>query len=122
MSRFTDPVWLEPFGDDDWIVRRESAWEVGHVGSREFVVIPEGFVSDLASVPNLLRWLIPSYGRHTQAAVLHDRLYRHDDHDYTRSQSDRMFYEAMLALGVWKPRAWIMWLAVRVGGRWAWRG
>jgi hypothetical protein len=33
-------------------------------------------VTDLASVPWILRWLVASYGQHTTAALLHDRLVR----------------------------------------------
>lgn len=37
-------------------------------------VVPAGFVTDFASVPAMVNWLIPSYGQYTLAAIVHDDL------------------------------------------------
>src|SRR5438128_934582 len=39
-------------------------------------VVPTGFVTDFASVPRFLHWLVSPYGAYTRAAVLHDWLLR----------------------------------------------
>ena len=36
--------------------------------------VPNGFDTDLASVPTMFWWLIASYGRHTRAVLVHDAL------------------------------------------------
>lgn len=36
--------------------------------------VPAGFVTDFASVPATVNWLIPSYGQYTLAAIVHDDL------------------------------------------------
>ena len=118
-------MWLEPFGDKDFRLRTEGGegfdWEVGCIGSGVLVHVPELFMTDLASIPRLLTWLIPRYGRHSQAAVLHDWLYRNAGHGYNRRESDRMFYNAMVAMKVRKSRAFVMWAAVRGFGWATWR-
>jgi hypothetical protein len=61
--------------------------------------VPEEDVSDFASVPEFLTWLVPRYGRHTLAALLHDHLQAHlvrteddlpnDPERVTSEQADR---------------------------------
>ena len=43
-------------------------------GSRDTFTVPAGYVTNFASVPRLLWWFIPRYGRYTKATVLHDCL------------------------------------------------
>lgn len=82
-------------------------------------IVPEGFKTDLASIPRIVRPLIPVHGKHTRAAVLHDYLYvsqKIQGEWIKRSHADRAFYNAMLELGVNRFKARIMWGAVRSGG------
>jgi len=84
----------------------------------ERITVPEGFVTDFASVPRLpLMYLIAGDTAHA-AAVIHDYLYR--TRDRSRAEADAIFLEAMKAS--WEPflRRWIMYLAVRAGGAWTW--
>ncbi|MEO0912849.1 MAG: DUF1353 domain-containing protein [Pseudomonadota bacterium] len=46
----------------------------GEMGVRE-IVVPRGFITDLASVPRFLRPLVGVVGPHLEAAVVHDYLY-----------------------------------------------
>jgi hypothetical protein len=68
-----------PF-DSPLVVRRASdqLWEVVeplvYRGRRDTFVVPDGFLTDFASVPRVVIWLIPRFGRYTPAAVLHDWL------------------------------------------------
>ena len=68
------------------------------------------FVTDLASVPQLLTWLVPKSGRHLPAALVHDGLVR--DPTIDRFDADRIFRDAMGDLGVGLIRRWLMWTAV----------
>lgn len=123
MSRFTQPIDIRhrEGTDKDWIVvTRDLCWEVGSKGSGWEIHIPKGFVTDLASVPRFLWSFIPPHGRHTNASILHDYLYR-KGHHMGRRWADRQFYEAMVALETPRFRARVMWLSVRVFGVRAWR-
>ncbi len=123
MSQFTQPVDIRhrKGHDADWVVvTTDLRWEIGEIGSGKFVHIPKGFITDLASVPRFLWPFIPPHGRHTNASILHDYLYRYS-HSNGRAWADRQFYEAMIALETPKVRARIMWLAVRVFGIFAWK-
>lgn len=77
------------------------------------IVVPKGFKTDLASTPRLLWVLLPPFGRYSQAAVVHDYLYR-IEHD--RKEADAIFYELMLRYDTYKWKARLMWLAVRLFG------
>lgn len=90
-----------------------------------------GFATDLASVPlGLSRAIIPKLGKHTKAAIIHDGLYRAvaivynkegEQIEYTRRESDKAFREAMKDEGEGFVQRWIIYAAVRVGGRKAWQ-
>jgi hypothetical protein len=84
--------------------------------------VPIEDISDFASVPNFLTWLIPRYGRHTLAALLHDHLQDHLSHAgsdlsedselVTSDQADTIFRQAMHYSKVPFIRRWVMWAAV----------
>lgn len=82
------------------------------------VVIPQGFVTDFASVPLAAQSVLPQLGPHAMAAVLHDFLYW--DQSCTREQADLLFYEAMTEYGVTNWRRSIAYWAVRLRGGGAW--
>lgn len=88
----------------------------------EITALP-GATTDGASIPRLFWRLIgpPLGDRYTAAAVIHDLLYRTGGAgQYLRSEVDDLFHEMLLVLGVPKWKAWLMWVAVRVGGGGAW--
>lgn len=85
-------------------------------GNSESWEVPEGFITDLASVPRLAAWLIPRYGVYTPAAILHDYLCegaRLENPPVTRADADGLFRRCLRELGVSAPRRWVMWAAVR---------
>jgi hypothetical protein len=89
------------------------------VNGRLFTV-PEGSETDFASVPRILWNLLPPFGQHSRAAVLHDWLYVHAPSGMTRAEADALFLEAMAVLGVnWLTRH-AMYRGVRLGGWTAW--
>ena len=64
------------------------------------VVVPRGFVSDLASVPWLFRRAFPRFGPWNAAAIVHDWLYqagRIGGREITRRQADEVFLAVMRA-------------------------
>ena len=83
------------------------------------VAVPEGYVTDFASIPGLVQWLIQPFGRHSEAAVIHDWLYAlgTPGDGKGRHLADRTFRRALNLVGVGFLRRWIMYLAVRMGGK-----
>lgn len=108
------------YDEDKW---RLSYPLIYQTKSGLYISAPIGFVTDLASIPRIFQPMYPVHGKHTPAAVIHDYLYseRSGDKRFTRKESDQIFHEAMLELGVRKTKAYLMYLAVRVGGRLVWK-
>jgi hypothetical protein len=86
------------------------------------IVVPEGFITDLASVPRRpLEWWLAG-GRGDEPAVLHDWLYTAHacgGKPITRAQADAVLREAITLVDPEAP-GWLMWAAVRVGGKSSW--
>ena len=91
--------------------------------------VKAGFITDLASIPRLLRLIIPKLGRWNKPAVIHDRLYQ--DHAvetnigisylFSRAGADLCFLDGMKDFGVANWERTLMYLAVRWFGFLAWR-
>lgn len=78
------------------------------------LVVPEGFETDLASVPRLPIVYMTMGSTGHKAAVLHDWIYA--TNLYPRAECDSIFYEALLECGINKIQAYAMYLGVRAGG------
>jgi hypothetical protein len=81
------------------------------------VTVPEGFETDLASVPRipLAWWLTGGHGN--RAAVVHDYLLGRPG--LTRRTCDQVFREALVASGAPAWRTWLMYAGVRIGAWWS---
>lgn len=77
--------------------------------------VPAAYVTDFASIPRIGRWLIPPFGRHAIAAVVHDWLYSVGEPGQRR-EADDIFRDALEELGVDITRRNIMHAAVRTFG------
>lgn len=144
MSRFTAHLGLTLYetAEGDPILRGERCqwqlsgpltYDVGAEGSGETLTVPVGFITDLASIPQLVTNAFPPDGPWAKAAVIHDALYascgtmvfsgrtwRTRARPYTRAEADGVLREAM---GVLKVPAWkrfVIWSAVRLGGARGW--
>ena len=84
------------------------------------LAVPEGFVTDFASIPRALWAIYPPNGKWAPAAVLHDFLYRTGTR--TRAEADALFLAGMAVLRVPVARRFVMYLAVRCFGWSSWRG
>ena len=83
------------------------------------VLVPRGFITDLASIPRVFWRVIPPTGPYGPATVIHDFLY--SNQPCSRKTADRLFLEGMKVLKVawWKRR--VMYRAVRVFGGVPWQ-
>lgn len=79
--------------------------------------VPSGYETDFATVPRVIWWLVPTSGDYTPATVIHDALITEwlRRGQVSSRDTDRIFREAMAALGVSLPRRWLMWVGVRWG-------
>jgi hypothetical protein len=112
-----DPVDFRPFADGrNWIVKQPLKYRVGI--SHDSVIVPVGFVTDLASIPPALQSIIQQNGPYLLPAVVHDYLYWMQT--CTRNQSDRILLLAMVENDVGKFDRDAIYGAVRAAGSFAW--
>lgn len=85
------------------------------------VKVSKGLITDGASIPRFLWSIIgcPLNGKYVGSAIVHDALYK--SHVLTRKESDKLFLEMLKDNGVGALKRNLMYLAVRVGGYFAWR-
>jgi len=80
-------------------------------------IIPEGFKTDLASIPRPLWSIIaPQYSGFVAPAILHDYLYLCNNH-MSRQFADEVLYSALIAENVSPYTAYKFYLAVRIFGK-----
>jgi hypothetical protein len=106
----------------NWMLQSPLIHEIGKDG-RYVVIVPRGFVTDFASIPQpvqVLRGVRPTTERYGVAAVVHDYLYWRQD--CTREQSDRIMALAMKEAGVSMLERTLIYEAVRQFGQSAWDG
>jgi hypothetical protein len=111
MSRFATELRVEHQSDGQWCLLSDLVYCSERDGA---FIVPEGYLTDFASVPRLpvVYWLAGDTAH--EAAVLHDWLYTSGR--VTRGKADALFREASAASGVPWWRRWLMWAGVRVGG------
>lgn len=87
----------------------------------QLIVVPVGYLSDLASIPRMARRLVDRQNPTTRRpSVLHDFIYTALTDRFTKREADRIFYQALLEEGTSGVLAWLMWRAVCLGGRGNW--
>ena len=94
---------------DRWVLSRPLIYKT----ATDWVYVPVGFKTDLASVPRIPGVYAVIQGRANKAAVVHDWLY---SRQANREYADRLFYRAMRDEGVGPVMAWLIYAAVRVFG------
>ncbi len=110
-----DPILQALPRADHWALVRPLVYN----SPGETIVIPAGFITDLASIPQLFRSIVPVNGRHRAPAILHDYLFVIQDRE--RAECDWLFLEAMEDAGVRWTQRHLIYRAVRLGGWLPWR-
>lgn len=143
MTRFSGKLYLVLLDNRDapairagrslWALQQALTYQTGS-DAAETIVVPAGFVTDLASIPRLVWSFYPPDGPWVKAAVIHDFLYdtqgdgRWNKHrgnarqtPYTRAESDQILREGMTdrSIGWWERT--VIWTAVRLGGGNGWK-
>ncbi len=118
MEHFPDELILRKLNDENWEVVEPFNYFSNILG--EWITVPKGLKTDLASVPWYGRWYVSRDGDHTKPALVHDFLYTKDSEeafpDIDQAIADKIFLEAMAVRGVRKPTRVIMYFAVWLGG------
>ena len=114
---------LHGFSDGvNWMLRSPLVHHFG-TNTSAVIIVPRGFVSDLASMPEalqILRGRGPSSRRYVIASLVHDYLYWRQD--CTRAQADNIMMKAMLEEGVSGIERRLVYEGVRRFGQAAWDG
>lgn len=108
---FDVPLDLRAHAPGEWVVLAAMRY-VPRDG--RMITVPAGFVTDLASIPALLRSVYNVNDASRQPAVLHDWLYC--SQQTSRAEADSLFLEALDRAGVGWLKRRSMWLGVRAGG------
>lgn len=101
---------------DEWVVRVPLVWEDARFGGR--IEVPAGFITDLASIPRVLRGVLDVTGPSRKPAVLHDWLYC--SQPCSRAEADGIFRHALGVSGLGKLARNTYWAGVRTGGWLPW--
>lgn len=126
MESFTAPLDIrydahasKTLGADHWRIISSFRYYLGNKYSEQWVTVPAGYLTDGASVPQLVWNLIPPWGNYGQAAVVHDLLCEYlaivvegELVSITRERCDEIFYEAMGVLGVQDWKRWAIYRGV----------
>ena len=93
----------DAFGDDaDYIVYADYTVSYEVDGNPHMLTVPSGMLTDLATVPTLLRSFVGKVGRHLEASIVHDFLYLAWQYlpDKTAERHDWEFADAVMAAGL----------------------
>jgi hypothetical protein len=98
------------------ILQRPMTYRIG--ASRDSIVVPAGFVAELASIPRSLWPELSPLGEHQRAAIVHDYLYWFQPCE--REETDNILMIAMKSEGVSDLQRGAVYAGVRVGSSNAW--
>lgn len=107
---FTTALELRDHRPNEWVLLAQLRWREGD----KEIIVPPGFITDLASIPRPLRGALNVNGRSRKAAVLHDWGYCMQW--ASRKEMDELFRRALIAEGMHPAVARSYWLGVRAGG------
>lgn len=102
--------------NDMWAVTEGFTYQID---DKRSIHIPQGYLTDGASVPRWLWALIPPWGNHGKAAVVHDYLCEYlqvrcdgERVKITRDECNKIFYQCLNKTDVGKIKAKAMYAAV----------
>jgi hypothetical protein len=108
---------VQPFEDynDFMLTRPLTYWSPT---LKQSITVPEGFVTDYASIPKPVEgWFSRKNKRYQTAAIVHDWLYWNG---YDKTKADEVLYEAARDSGVRWVDGQLIWAGVSIGGQGPW--
>ena len=109
---------LTPKLNGKWQLLEEVVYTVGYKGSADIIQVPQGFETDWASIPRLLRTIIwnPFDTKFIAARLIHDYLYISQIRN--KETADDIFLETLLMSWVGKWKSIVMYQRVKWFGKW----
>ena len=117
------PGQLVPFGDWDYYYTKgtRANWTPNPGQPFKAVYVPDGFVTDLTSIPQAAWSLgMKPEGRYAYAALVHDYLYWTQEPSRSRKEADKIFLFAMEDWKVSVAEREVFFKILRVAGGLAW--
>ena len=118
MGYFTSQLKFTEIRERRWKLLADLSYKTN---SGQIITAPKNFLTDFASVPRFLHWLLRPNGDYKAAAAIHDWLYQNKT-ELTRQQSDQIFLEAMVSLRIADWKKVLLFSSVRTFGGLAWKG
>lgn len=115
MAKFLSSLAVEMVGEDKWRLTKPLVYL--SIVAKQTLVVPEGFITDFASVPRIPIIFEVFGDRGQMAAALHDWLYTAPHPLPTRSAADDVLKEALIAQGMDEGEATLMFFGARLGGQ-----
>lgn len=108
---FSGGVVVRKISGDNWIVTETFSYRASH----QTIQVHKGFLTDFASVPRLVAWLLPRAGKSVGPAVVHDVCWRKEAPagHITYREADGILRQALRVSGVPFTQRWVAWTAVR---------
>lgn len=120
MRTFTQTLKVSPLTDGiNWVLLETFSYDVDEMNGGGRIVVPQGFVTDFASIPRYLWVVLPKWGIYGNAAVIHDFLYW--DQRRPRAEADKIMLEAMEVLNVPAWQRLAIYNAVNLFGGLSWK-
>jgi hypothetical protein len=119
-KKVVGPLHLSRFADEIYFLLRPIMWEPNPgQDSYASITVPTGFVTDLASIPQIFWSALRPDGRYTYPAIVHDYLYW--TQTAPKDVADNIFRFGMEDLRVDRPTVFAIYNAVHLLGAEAWR-
>lgn len=82
----------------------------------DIIKVPEGYITDLASIPLVFSPILPPDGKYAKPSIIHDFLCSESKCYEDRVKADIVFFEAMTESKVRFHEKWIIYIFVRAYG------
>ena len=117
MSGFLDSLVVTPMDDaKTWILLQSFRYETRE---GEEIKAEVGFMTDFASIPRILWFIFPRWGKYGKASVIHDWMYWAQEVDH-HHVADKIMFEAMEDLSVPFHQKYPIYWAVYLFGLGSW--
>lgn len=116
-SHMPDTIQLED--GKSWKVQQPFVYIYNENGTYYEILIPQGFITDYGSIPQIFQNIIPKNDEMSGAYVVHDLIYASEM--FSRSLCDDILLKAFQELGASWIKRNIVYSAVRAGGWNVWR-
>ena len=106
-------------------IKRVPAWRLLESFDWYGITVPEGFITDFASIPKFAKWYVDPVGIIRVAALVHDYLYSvlgkyTKGVELSRKACDGVFLDIMGRIGMDAIKMRAIYRAVRLGGWYGW--